>query len=109
MGKFVKLLLFGLALWLGARVIIDFRRPYALESLALEVYCPANPKDFTCFTYSHFGVIYSPPKTSGTNQTMQCANPSWHFVGNNSNGAAQCCGPGFHWNGVDTNRCSKDQ
>ncbi len=95
MGKFVKLLVVGLALWVAARLVVDFRRPYALETLALEVFCPANPNDFSCFTYSHFGLIYSPPKMSTANQTVQCSNPDWHFVGYNSDGAAQCCGPGF--------------
>jgi hypothetical protein len=94
-----------LAIIIALCVMANFRRPYVVETIALELYCPDHKDTGECLLYNRLGLVYTGPKQQAA---PVCQNSAWHFVGYNSNGTAQCCGPGFHWNGRDTNKCTQD-
>ncbi len=99
--KILVLLFVGCAL---LKVLIDVRRPYAIEAVGLELYCPTHQDTTECWLYSHLGLVYAPQQQSA----QSCPDPSWHFVGYNSDGRGQCCRAGSHWDGPDTGRCTQD-
>ena len=87
-----KAVLIGIAI-AALCAFATFRRPYVVETIALEIYCPDHPNTAVCFLYSHFGVLFVLQEQT---RTPVCASQGYHFVGYNSDGAVQCCGTGFH-------------
>ncbi|SRR6266702_4383146 len=103
--SYTKLIVISILACVVLSGITVFRRPYAIESIALELECPGRENDIQCVLYSRFGVIYEVPKLL---TSVTCNDPSAHFVGRNSDGAGQCCPAGQHWDGPNSERCSRD-
>jgi hypothetical protein len=108
-GKVASALAIGGTAIVAIWAMQNFRRPYVVERIALELGCPSHQDDPECWLYSRFGIIYAPEQQlSPVSQVPDCKDPQWHFVGRNSDGTAQCCGLGYHWDGPDTGKCTQD-
>jgi hypothetical protein len=59
-GKVASALAIGAAAIVAIWGVQNFRRPYAVERIALELGCPSHQDDPECWLYSRFGVIYAP-------------------------------------------------
>jgi hypothetical protein len=93
-----------LAIIIAGWAMMNFRRPYAVETIALELYCPDHQNTPECLIYSRLGLVYAGQQK----QAAPTCQKGWHFVGYNSDGSGQCCGPGTHWNGANSNKCTHD-